>query len=83
MGPTQRVFLTVNIEVRVTFTLRCRQYYDGVFHSFFSYRLPIRGFDTSLGFLQPEACGVLRGDTGYLTPEDLDEVDKVCNLGCC
>lgn len=36
-----------------------------------------RGFDTSLEFLVPEAWSVLRSDTGYLGPSDLDEFDKV------
>lgn len=37
----------------------------------------LRGFDTSLEALLPECCGVLMSDTGYLTPTDLDEFDKV------
>lgn len=39
--------------------------------------LSLRGFDTSLEALLPECCGVLMTDTGYLTPTDLDEFDKV------
>lgn len=36
-----------------------------------------RGFDTSLEALLPECSGVLMSDTGYLTPADLDDLDKV------